>query len=79
MTSGYKPPYPTDNALKKLEAMDDQIADVQDDLDTKAEHMAQLKRIMKSYWEKGDEALIPIMVGPGLAYDSCHVINRVLS
>lgn len=54
--------YLEDNALKKLESMDDQIADVQDDLDTKSEHLAQLKTIMKSYWEKGDEALVPIMV-----------------
>jgi hypothetical protein len=54
--------YLEDNALKKLTTMDDQIADVQDDLDTKCEHLAQLKTIMKSYWDKGDEALLPIMV-----------------
>ena len=54
--------YLEDNALKKLTTMDDQIADVQDDLDIKCEHLAQLKTIMKSYWEKGDEALLPIMV-----------------
>ena len=54
--------YLEDNALAKLTALDDQIADVADDLETKIAHLAQLKTAMRSYWEKGDERLVPVMV-----------------
>jgi hypothetical protein len=53
--------YLEDNALKKLEGMDDQLTDVQEDLDTKSENLAQMKTMMTKYWEKGDESLVPIL------------------
>jgi hypothetical protein len=54
--------YLEDNALAKLTALDQQIGDVADDLETKIAHLAQLKTAMRSYWEKGDERLVPVMV-----------------
>ena len=54
--------YLEDNALKKLDAMDDQIADVQDDLDVKCAHHGQLKDILRAFLEKGDDTLVPILV-----------------
>ena len=38
--------YMEDHALRKLDAQDTQIADVQDDLDTKRAHLEQLKTLM---------------------------------
>ena len=40
---------------------DPQIADVQDDFDTKREHLSQLRTIMRRYLLSGDDALVPIM------------------
>ena len=54
--------YLEDNALKKLDAMDDQIVDVQDDLDVKCAHHGQLKDVLRAYLEKGDDTLVPILV-----------------
>jgi hypothetical protein len=54
--------YMEDHALRKLDAQDTQIADVQDDLDVKRAHLAQLKTLMKGYWETGDDSLVPPML-----------------
>jgi hypothetical protein len=51
--------YLEDNALKKLTALDDQIADVQDDLDTRTHQLAQLRDVIKQYWANGDERVAP--------------------
>ena len=54
--------YMEDHALRKLDAQDTQIADVQDDLDTKRAHLEQLKTLMAGYWETGDDSLVPPML-----------------
>ena len=54
--------YMEDHALRKLDAQDTQIADVQDDLDTKQAHLEQLKTLMAGYWETGDDSLVPPML-----------------
>ena len=54
--------YMEDHALRKLDAQDTQIADVQDDLDTKRAHLTQLKTLMAGYWETGDDSLVPPML-----------------
>ena len=51
--------YLEDNALKKLTCLDDQIADVQDDLDTRTHQLAQLRDVIKQYWANGDERVAP--------------------
>ena len=51
--------YLEDNALKKLTRLDDQICDVQDDLDTRAHQLAQLRALIKQYWAFGDERVAP--------------------
>ena len=51
--------YLEDNALKKLTCLDDQIADVQDDLDTRTHQLAQLRDCISAYWANGDERVAP--------------------
>ena len=72
--------YMEDHALRKLDAQDTQIADVQDDLDTKRAHLTQLKTLMAGYWETGDDSLVPPMLSlaasPKPRRHESHVIAR---
>ena len=54
--------YLEDNALAKLLRLDDQIADVQDDLDVRAEQLSQLRKVMKKFMESGNEKYLPAIL-----------------
>ena len=63
--------YLEDNALKKLLALDDQICDVQDDLDTRAHQLEQLRDLLHHYWAAGDERVAPTVASlAGFARDA---------
>lgn len=63
--------YLEDNALKKLLKLDDQICDVQDDLDTRAHQLEQLRDVLHHYWAAGDERVAPTVASlAGFARDA---------
>ena len=57
------------HALSKLEELDDQMCDVQLIAESKTEHLAQLRTIMKRFFIDGDE-------GFGKRADLAHGISR---
>ena len=53
--------YLEQHALSKLEALDDQICDIQLAAESKAEHLAQLRTIMKRFFVDGDEGSVNVL------------------
>ena len=53
--------YLEQHALSKLELLDDQIADIQVLAESKTEHLAQLRTIMKRFFVDGDEGSVDVL------------------
>ena len=53
--------YLEQHALAKLEALDDQICDTQLLAESKSEHLAQLRAIMRRYFVDGDEKAVEVL------------------
>jgi len=53
--------YLEQHALSKLEALEDQVCDIQLAAESKAEHLAQLRTIMKRFFVDGDEGSVDVL------------------